>query len=551
MKRWKLVVVCIVAFIFGALQLSSANSGAAPLGNTNAPGEQNCAQCHNSFGLNQGPGRIVFNGIPDGYELGKTYNIEIRIDDPDAIKWGFQLTIIDGIGQSAGAIGVNDGINTGARNAAVNGLNRDYLVPTTAGNFSNVRNTASWRFIWTAPERDMGPVTFYVAGVAADRDGTTMGDRVYATSSTISLFSLLQPRITFIDPPFGPTAGRNRVLLLGENFRPGLRVTFDGIDGQAEFVDANRAAATVPPHVAGNVDVRVINSDGQGSTFVRGYRYDNPPLGRPPFLRGLTPSLGRSTGGMRVTLMGEDFQIGARVVWDGVELETTFINDKNLMITTPVHQVGRIDISVINPDGQSSELKNGFTYQLPASIELSLLMPLGGEVLSAGGEPVTITWEVEANGDARQRLLLSTDGGATFPVLIASNLRTTTNRFTWSVPEDITSDRAILRLEAVLDDFTANDLTKELRVVRAPVIKGLSPATTRTAATGINLEIRGTGFEKGAVVEMDGQPIKAKVVNSTLIKVKRAPRLALGSHFVSVRNPNGGLSRGYLFTVAQ
>src|SRR5688500_3909136 len=108
MTRWKLVVICIVAFLFGAIQLSSANSGAAPLGNTNAPGEKNCAQCHNSFGLNNGTGRILLNGIPDGYELGKNYNIEIRLDDADAIKWGFQLAIIDGIGQSAGTVGVTD-----------------------------------------------------------------------------------------------------------------------------------------------------------------------------------------------------------------------------------------------------------------------------------------------------------------------------------------------------------------------------------------------------------------------------------------------------------
>ncbi len=82
-------------------------------------------------------------------------------------------------------------------------------------------------------------------------------------------------------------------------------------------------------------------------------------------------------------------------------------------------------------------------------------------MLSAGGAPTTITWTIESNGTPSQRLLLSTDGGASFPIVVATGLNATVTHFNWTVPEELTSDRARLRLEATQPEATVGDESKK------------------------------------------------------------------------------------------
>lgn len=42
--------------------------------------------------------------------------------------------------------------------------------------------TGHWLFTWTAPADNEGSITFYLAGLAADNDGTDAGDNCYTTS---------------------------------------------------------------------------------------------------------------------------------------------------------------------------------------------------------------------------------------------------------------------------------------------------------------------------------------------------------------------------------
>src|SRR5215470_15746245 len=125
MKRWKIAAISVLVLILGAIEATSANSSGAPLGNTNAPGEQNCTSCHNSFGLNVGSGSINILGVPREFNPGQTYPIEIAAQDPNNSVWGFQVTVVNDKGDFVGSFTLTDKVITQEQSGNVGGKTRD------------------------------------------------------------------------------------------------------------------------------------------------------------------------------------------------------------------------------------------------------------------------------------------------------------------------------------------------------------------------------------------------------------------------------------------
>ncbi len=552
MKRWKVLAIVVLLTFFLGIHLTSANFGKIPLGNTNAPKEQNCTVCHNTFGFNSGDGLISVERLPREYMPGETYMAEVIMRDPNAARWGFQLTVLDNDGQRVGTLRVLDPVITEMDRTNIAGQAREYISSTLAGSFSDQRNSVSWRFEWTAPDRNVGGVNFYVTGVAANLDGKVTGDRVYGSATLVRMFEPRPPTINFVTPNQGPEAGGTMLMVRGTNFRNGLKATFDKISAVTNFIDETTATVITPPHKAGTVDIVLANEDGMSVTLPAGFTYLSPPP-PPPRVLFTSPERGTTTGGMMVRVVGEGFRTGAKVIWDGKELATTYIDINTLMVRSPLHNPGTIPVAVMNPDGQIVELKPAYTYegQVPLPI-VKLLSLTGNETLSAGGEPVTIRWSIESNGTPIQRLLLSTDGGNSFPIILARNLKADISRFTWSITENLNSDHVRLRLEvAQLEGTVRDESKKDFKIVSAPVINSVSPGTTQVSSSKIDLELAGEGFVNGAIVEMNGVKLKATLVSPRLIRLRKVPRNVPGVYTITVRNPNGGVSYSFLFSVAE
>ncbi len=199
----------LVAFVLGFLATGLVAFGLStgpPPGFTQAPGEGTCTECHDSFGeeTNRGPGELILEH-PARYELGQIMTIVVRLEHAGQRRWGFQLTaLVADTSEPAGELLVTDPLHT----QLVEGPNgRLYIEHTREGTFAGKRDQAQWVVAWRAPDRDLGPITLYATGNAADGDGTRLGDWIYATESTIA-------------PPSYPTATL-RFPRGGETFRPG------------------------------------------------------------------------------------------------------------------------------------------------------------------------------------------------------------------------------------------------------------------------------------------------------------------------------------------
>jgi len=169
-----LTLICLGALVAApALGFSGGPSN----GLTGAPGEGTCIGCHATFPLNSGSGSLALAGLPAEYVPGETYGLTLTLSDPDAARWGFELTLLDAAGASTGEIAITD-----AGTQLSSSGDRDYLKHNVAGTAPGTTGQKSWTFDWTAPASGAGPVTLYVAGNAANNNGNTSGDRIYATS---------------------------------------------------------------------------------------------------------------------------------------------------------------------------------------------------------------------------------------------------------------------------------------------------------------------------------------------------------------------------------
>ena len=168
------------------IDLVRASSSGPTSSHTNAPSESNCTACHTDFPLNGGAGSMIIAGVPTNYLPNQQVPVTVTINDSNAVIFGFQMTAIDSQGKKVGTFSFP------AQNpqplkivqGLVGGNQRDYIEHTSSGisPLPMQFGTKSWTFKWTAPNTRAGKVRFYAAGNAANSDGDTSGDYIYATN---------------------------------------------------------------------------------------------------------------------------------------------------------------------------------------------------------------------------------------------------------------------------------------------------------------------------------------------------------------------------------
>ena len=121
-----------------------------------------------------------------------------------------------------------------------------------------------------------------------------------------------------------------------------------------------------PNGVIGFYDVRVINHDGGQAVLREGFKYLAPDS--QPEIISIEPDSGTVLGGTPIKIYGKDFRDDAWVFIGGKEAtEVQVVDGTTIKAVTPAHTPGAKDVTVVNYDGGSFTLEDGFTYITPLS----------------------------------------------------------------------------------------------------------------------------------------------------------------------------------------
>ncbi len=184
--------ICISGFTndFAAIP----HSAGAPVSSTGAPEETTCATstCHDSAPLNSGKAvtDCRIEGLEQGqyYIPGHTYRMHVSIAEPEIVRFGFQIVAVNKEGKNVGTFLITDPDRTQSMHNEIRLTDRQYLTYTYAGTSAVETGKGEWTFDWKAPQTNE-EVTFYLATVSANNDGTDKGDLSYTMSKTITVNS--------------------------------------------------------------------------------------------------------------------------------------------------------------------------------------------------------------------------------------------------------------------------------------------------------------------------------------------------------------------------
>lgn len=154
-----------------------------PDGNTGAPGDQFCVQCHIQTNPSQN-GTISVEGFPASITPNETYMLTAvnRLTEGTAVRAGFQVTILSPSNTRAGNF-----TNPSAKSAVSIFGGRQYWDHNPAVEYPD-SNVVKWTVMWTAPDLPSGSkITWYAAGNLADGNFQNIGDRIVASSGSGSI----------------------------------------------------------------------------------------------------------------------------------------------------------------------------------------------------------------------------------------------------------------------------------------------------------------------------------------------------------------------------
>ena len=238
-----------------------------------------------------------------------------------------------------------------------------------------------------------GPTTTTSTTTTTEPTSTTTTEPTTTTTTTTTV-PAAAPTVTAISPSSGTASGGTEVTITGTDLAGTLDITFGGTTATAfSVLSPTSILATTPPHAPGPVDVVVTTPSGP-STPGPGAQYlytpatttttepststttepptttttmpttTTAPAGDLPDVRGLLPNRAGVSGGAYVLIMGRYLGGATQVTFGGVPAQFAPLSNDLIVVRTPPHSAGRVDVIVTTPRGSSPVTRAGrFTYQ--------------------------------------------------------------------------------------------------------------------------------------------------------------------------------------------
>jgi hypothetical protein len=358
----------------------------------------------------------------------------------------------------------------------------------------------------------------------------------------------LAPEVTSVSPDkatvgsVGPS-----IVVAGTNFVPRSIVQLDGAPLATSFVSGTELRATIPTTKLAAVAVLRLSvgtsPPGGGASKEVTFQVQNPTA----MLTSLAPlSVITGTGPTTLTASGTGFVPGAKVVFGGTDLTTTFTSSTSLDATIPAGlllNTGSIPVKVVNPaPGGGDSAPIAFTIANPQAA-IQAINPSAAFVgsaalqLSVNGSGFVAGSNVIFNG--AQLVTTFVNGGKLTATVPAGSL-------------GAAGDFPV----AVSNPPPGGGLTAPV-VFRvqypAPQVTSLAPSSGAVGSGPTDVVVTGLGFFLTSQITFDGAPAATTYQDATHLKATLTAAQLLSAGTISVRvvnsAPGGGTSSALGFTV--
>ncbi|MGG4107875.1 IPT/TIG domain-containing protein [Paenibacillus lautus] len=184
------------------------------------------------------------------------------------------------------------------------------------------------------------------------------------SSNLVNAFTYQEdiPSISALTPNKGPLAGGTTVYIDGSYFASGLTVSMNNSNISYTYVSSSRIRITTPASgVAGPVEIKITNPSGLSA--VATFTYEAPPPLPAPVITAVSPASGPINGGTTIYIDGRNLTSGAKINFNGVEYNASYVNTTRVKFQVPAAaSAGIVSFYLINSDGQSSGTLN-FEYK--------------------------------------------------------------------------------------------------------------------------------------------------------------------------------------------
>jgi hypothetical protein len=396
----------------------------------------------------------------------------------------------------------------------------------------------------TTPSHASGPVDVHVV--------TPNGESAANPPNDEFTFNVVGLNVEEVTPNHGPTAGGTPITIKGTGFTGATKVSYGtaevncaGTPATCEVVSDTEIKATTPPHVAGQIDVRVtVGVVTSSAVPADHFTFEAPTI------TGVSPHQGPAAGGTVITITGTGFspatkvKLGASEInCDGTIAHCEVVSGTEIKATTTPHAAGTVAVQVCDPGDCSSgtvTAANEFTFV--AAPTVTGVSPSEGP--EAGGTEVTITGtgftgatEVAYGTEE----VTCTGVVATCEVVTDTEIKATTPpHAAGTVDVKVTTVGGTSAVNAPADHFT---------FVAPPSVTEVEPEEGPTAG-GTLVTLTGSGFTGATEVKFGttavtcpeaSSPGKCVVTSDTEIEVE-APAHTAGTVDVKVTTPIGGTS---------
>ncbi len=298
-----------------------------------------------------------------------------------------------------------------------------------------------------------------------------------------------------------------------------------------------KAPATIP--TPNGVTVQATSMADKSVTAGSSVNLENPL----PMPSSVSPTL-LPIGNFSITVGGQNFVAGSKVMFGETALATTFVSPSQLQATgtSTSAQKGTVQVTVVNPDPGKSTSTTALSVQVGAAGQVTVLVIPSATQIHAGdvfnfrtavdgaGGSTAVKWAINgiANGNATVGTI--TSGG------------------TYTAPTTLPNPNTIQVQATSLLDTTATSSSAVTLINPLPTVTAVLPTTIPVG--DFTLVITGQKFVSGAVVCFAGTFLTTTFVSSTqLIATGTATTAEAGTVQVTVINPDPGSATSNVFAL--